>query len=44
MRAVCELTVPAPQLTGWLVEPCLYIELPLLLEVVVGDDIVMLHP
>ena len=34
------LTLPAPQFAGWLVKPCLNIELPLLLEAgVVGDDL-----
>lgn len=33
----------APLLAGGLVEPCLDIVLPVLLEVPVGDDVVVLH-
>jgi hypothetical protein len=36
-------TVPAPQLAGRLVEPCLDAELPLLLPVPVGNDVVVAH-
>jgi hypothetical protein len=38
-----ELTDAAPLLAGGLVEPCLDIVLPVLLEVPVGDDVVVLH-
>jgi hypothetical protein len=38
------VTNAAPLLAGRLVEPCLDIVLPVLLEVPVGDDIVVLHP
>ena len=37
------LTIPAADLACRLVEPGLHVELPLLLEVPVGDDIVVLH-
>jgi hypothetical protein len=36
-------TVAPTQLSGWLVEPRLHPELPLLLKVPVGDNIVVLH-
>ena len=38
-----ELTDVAPLLAGGLVEPCLDIVLPVLLEVPVGDNVVVLH-
>lgn len=38
-----KLTFRPSLLPGWLIEPCLHIELPLLLEVLVCDDIIMLH-
>jgi hypothetical protein len=38
-----ERTDAAPLLAGGLVEPCLDIVLPVLLEVPVGDDVVVLH-
>ena len=38
-----ELTDAAPLLAGGLVEPCLDIVLPVLLEVPVGDNVVVLH-
>jgi hypothetical protein len=38
-----QLTAPAPDFAGWLVEPRLHVKLPLLLEVLVGDDIVVLR-
>ena len=37
------LTIGSSLLTGWLIEPCPDHELPLLLEVLIGDDIVVLH-
>jgi hypothetical protein len=38
-----ELTDAAPLLAGRLVEPCLDVVLPALLEVTVGDNVVVLH-
>jgi hypothetical protein len=42
-REARELTNAAPLLAGGLVEPCLDIVLPVLLEVAIGDNVVVLH-